>query len=238
VTTAAQARAAKKRARQERERARRKRDRAELAKLREALKLAKQLRRERVREVVSTCRHMRGVAREHARAIRARYRALARAEIDAERQASRSTCEASKLEARAKAAPVIERALEALHAERSHQATLRRWAKRPGLKNTRSKRFDAISESDSEVEANLPSDMVPVWRKVKHKISATPRRTRTESFVEWVSEHAADVAKIQDEQLEREIAELVEREAELRERTGSMHYYRRASDEDLAAVPF
>lgn len=238
MTTAAQARAAKRHARQEREKARRKKDRVELARLRETLKVAKQLRRERVREVVATCKHMRGVAREHAHSLRARYRALARAEIDAERQASRSRCEASKLEAREKSAPPIVRALEALQAERLHQATLRRWAKRPGLKNTRDKRITSINESDSEVEANLPSDLVLVWRKVKHKIRATPRRTRTETFVEWAHEHAADVARIQDDQLEREIAELVSREAELRERTGSMHYYRHASDADLAAVPF
>lgn len=236
MATAAQVRAARKRARREREVALRKADRAELAKMREALKVAKHLRRERVREVVSTCKHMRGVAREHARALRARYRALARAEIDADRQASRSRCEASKLEAREKATPTIARALEALQAERQHQATLRRWSKRPAMKRT--DRIRSISESDSEVENNLPIDLVLVWQRVKHRIKATPRRTRTEAFVEWAAEHAAEVARIQDEQLEREIAELVSREAELRERTGSTHYYRHASDQDLEPVPF
>jgi hypothetical protein len=183
---------------------------------------------------------MRGVAREQARALRARYRALARAEIDAQRQASRSRCDASKQEARDKAGTPIERALEALQAERLHQATLRRWAKRPAFAKP-ARAISAIHESDSEVENNLPHDMVLVWRRVKHRIKATPRRTRTESFVEWAHEHAADVAKIQDEQLEQDIAELVSREAELRERTGSMHYYRHAPDADLDTsinVPF
>lgn len=237
MTTAAQARAQRKRARQERELARRAADRKHLARLRDALKTAKAMRRERIREVVSTCKHMRGVAREHARALRARYRAIARAEIDAERQASRSRCELSKDETRKKEGPAVDRALEMLAAERQHQATLRRWEKRPPLAKT-PRRISSISESDSEVEANLPDDLINVWRKVKHKIKATPRRTRTESFVEWAAEHAADVAHIQDEQLEREIAELVSQEAELRERTGTKHYYRRATDEELAAVPF
>lgn len=237
MTTAAQARAERKRGRQERERARRKADRKELGRLREALKSAKQLRRERVREVVTTCKHMRGVAREHARALRASYRARALAEIDAYRQDSRSRCNASKQEARDKAVPTIERALEALQAERLHQATLRRWAKRPAFAK-RPLPLSSIHESDSEVENNLPHDMVLVWRRVKHRIKATPRRTRTESFVEWAHEHAADVAKIQDEQLERDIAELVSREAELRERSGSTHYYRHAPDADLDTVPF
>jgi hypothetical protein len=237
MATAAQTRAARKRARHERELARRKADRAELARLREALKAAKLLRRERVREVVTTCRHMRGVAREHARALRARYRAIMRAEIDSERQAARSQCEASKLKAREKDVPPIERALEALQLERQHQATMRRWEKRPAFAK-QPRKITTITESDSEVENNLPHDLILVWRRVKHRIKATPRRTRTEAFIEWAHEHAADVATIQNEQLEQDIAELVAREAELRERTGSMDYYRNASSADLGDVPF
>jgi hypothetical protein len=238
MTTAAQARAEKKRARKEREKARREADRRELERLRATLKTAKQLRLERLREVVSTCKHARLVAREHARALRARYRAMANAKIDGRRQESRNLCEAAKAEARATDAPAIERALQAIAAERRHQATLRRWGKRPGLAKARADRASSIRESDSEVEANLPADLVSVWHKVKNRMRATPRRTRTETFIEWAHEHAAEVARLQDDQLEREIAELVAREEELRERTGTTHYYRNATDAQLAAVPF
>lgn len=83
------------------------------------------------------------------------------------------------------------------------------------------------------MRANLPDELAPVWDAVKRKIAANPRRSRTESFLEWAAENAGDVYAIQNAQLERDVAELIEREAELREQTRSPAHYRELSDAEL-----
>lgn len=234
-----------KQARRERELEARKRDKQLLAKLRGHLRSARGVRARRLREVGIACRRARRFTSKRAQAIRAAARAAAQAEIDRARAASRTTCEARKTQARAKSANSVTRALAALEAERAHQATLAVYAKplkaagpRPTGAAKRARAREQAAESDSEVEANLPEDMLPVWRAVKKKIKASPRRTRTEAFLEWANEHRADVLRIQDAQIDRDVAELVKHEAELRSRVGSRRYYRTASDAQLDDVPF
>lgn len=236
MTTARQAREGAKRTRRELELARRAADRKLLQRLREALRSARRLKRERLREVVSVCRQARVVARERARALRAQARAAAHAAIDSDRQASRSRCERDKARVRAQDGSTVTKALEALDAERKHQAALRRWQRR-AVARPSARAVTAIAESDAEVEANIPEDLIGAWRAVKSRIRGTARRSRTEAFIEWASEHAGEVARLQDRQLDAEIRELVAREAELRERSGTARSYRAMSDAELA-VPF
>ncbi len=237
MTTARQARETATRTRKERELARRTADRELLRRLRDTLRASQRLKRERFREVVSVCRQARAVARERARAFRLQARATALAQIDSERQASRSRCERDKAGVRAREGSSVARALEALELEQKHQASLRRWAKRTPLRRPSVRTISAVAESDSEVEANIPEELVSTWRAVRSRIRGTPRRTRTEAFTEWAAEHAAEVAKFQDKQLDAEIRELVRRESELRERSGTARTYRRMSDAELE-VPF
>jgi hypothetical protein len=103
----------------------------------------------------------------------------------------------------------------------------------------RSARIDAVRESDSEVENNLPEDLIRVWRAVRTRIKAGARRSRTETFLEWVEEHRGEVQRIIDSQIEREVEELVRNEAELRRRVASPSAYRRMSARELSDdVPF
>lgn len=226
--------------RQQRRRAARARDRKQLRQLREALRDSKRLQRDRMREVVIACKRARLLVRENAKVTRAAARAAAQAAIDQERQQSRSVCELEKQRVRRDHAPNIEGALRALDAERRHQAELARWAKRKPLacSSTTKGRCSALQESDAEVEANLPQDLVGVWRAVRRRIKGTPNATRTEKFLEWASEHRAEVVQLQDRQVEREIAELVKQEKELRERYEDPNHYRRLTDAELEAVPF
>jgi hypothetical protein len=56
--------------------------------------------------------------------------------------------------------------------------------------------------------------------------------------LEWVQENTPTVQNIMHKQFERDVAEMVEHEAELRERVVSPRHYARMSDRELSDVPF
>lgn len=64
-------------------------------------------------------------------------------------------------------------------------------------------RGEARAESDDAVRANLPAELVPIFNRVRHRIQAGPRMSRTDAFLHWLEEHPADVAAF-----EADIAEL------------------------------
>jgi hypothetical protein len=223
--------------RRQRERDARKADRERLRALRAAIKQARKSSSDRRREVIGLCRSGREVARELAKAIRARKRAEALAEIEAVRSQSRNACEVRKVEVREGTRDTLQRAAAALAAEREHQALLQRWETPPKLAGAKRSggrvRAERAAESDSEVEHNIPPELVPVFRRVRAKIKSSPRRTRTEAFLEWAQSHPGDVIAITDAQLERDVAKLVAEEARLRRETLRPATYTRASDAEL-----
>jgi hypothetical protein len=226
-------------ARKQRERDARKADRERLRTLRASIRAARVASRERRHEVVVMCRSGRQQARELAKSIRARKRAEAIAEIEAVRSQSRSTCETRKVQAREGSRDALQRAATALAAEREHQALLRRWENPPEL-GPRSKRSgggrvraELAAESDSEVEHNISPELVPVFRRVRARIKSSPRRTRTEAFLEWAQSHPADVLAIVDAQLQRDVDRLIAEEKKLRQQVVKPSTYSRASDADL-----
>jgi hypothetical protein len=238
MTTAAQKTAATKRLRREAEAAARARDRQKLAELRDHLRHAKKLRAQRAREVVIACRQARVRLRAARQQLRARYQHDIANAKERERLASRKQCDAKKMQAKAKGLSRIDRALRALTAERSHQTTMKLWANKNPLKRPMQKHSgDALQESDSQVRSNIPHDMIPVWVAVRGRIKSTPRRSRTEAFLEWVEEHQGEVRRILDRQIEREVDDLVTHERELRRRVAKPGNYRRMSERELA-VPF
>ena len=227
----------RKRARKERERDARIADRARLRALRLNIRRAKQHGRTRKREVVQLCRTGRAQVRELAKAIRARKRAEALAEIAAARARSRNTCEARKLEARSRSQDSLQRASVALQAESEHQALLRRWATPPKLSGPQKRKatMERRQESDDEVVNNLPDELVPVFRVVRARIKAGPRRSRTEAFLEWAQSHPADVLAITDAELQKDVDRLIREEKRLRREVLSPGTYRRATEADLLA---
>lgn len=237
--------------RKERERDLRRKDREALKQLRANLKHAKRWRRNRLHAVRALCRSGLRRARESAAAIRARHREAAKREVDALRQQSRRECEARKRQAEEQSRDATARAQAKLEAELAHQRVLAIYtakAIRPSATQARRALREALAESDSEVENNLDPELVPVWRKVKHRMRATPRRSRTETFAEWAAEHPQRVREILDAEVEASIAQLVRDEKKLRGRTLGSSYYGALSDAELArrlmmapsaaAVPF
>jgi len=80
-------------------------------------------------------------------------------------------------------------ARQALAAERAHHASLRRSARGARAKERPSIAKVRASESDDEVRANLPPELVPLFNRVRRGIRATPRISRTEAFLQYVDEH-------------------------------------------------
>lgn len=93
-------------------------------------------------------------------------------------------------------APVLLAEAE-LETERSYQRDERRarTAKRAGRPAKRG--AVAKAESDQEVEDNIDADLIPIWHRMKNRIrTAGSRATRTEAFLEWVSENRAEVDRM------------------------------------------
>jgi uncharacterized membrane protein YccC len=241
MVTERQAAKQRERVRRELERDYKKKGRAHLKQLRERIRHAKRWRSERLRQVRAMCRRGLKIAREQAKVLRAELRARAKTaaerEIEALRAKQRAACEARKEQADAQAADSIARAMQRFDAERKYQETVRRHEKPAtlGRAAAQRRRVEQLRQSDDEVRANIPDELVPVWAEVKRKFKDEPRRTRTEAFLEWAAEHPSDVQRIADAKIEESIAELVREEA--RERRELERHtprsVRRLTDADL-----
>jgi len=159
--------------------------RERLAELRELIKAARLNRREAVAAVKTQCR----VARAKLRTVCARRAALAKEKGSAAvaaRQAERNEVRAGDR--------VVRRG-DKLHAT--------------GPSRLRSTRGERRAESDDEVRGNLPPEMLRVFDKVRKHIKGSPRRTRTEAFLEWAEENPGEVWSMQSEEAERDLHRMV-----------------------------
>lgn len=238
MPTARQIATQRKELRRSLERDRRAKDRKQLAALKGHVKHAKELKRQRMREVVISCRQARVRFRAVKKALDAKHKADVASARERERLSSRRNCDAAKDRARAKHEDRFSRATASLAAERAHQSQARIWA-RPARALPQRRAATSLQESDSQVAHNLPHDLLPVWRAVKNRIKGTPRRSRTEAFLEWAAEHRGEVQRIVTRQIDRDVEDLIKHEAELRARVVSPSHYRDLSDRELReAVPF
>lgn len=157
--------------------------------------------------------------RDKVRELRARIQ-LARLERKAKVTAIRSQCAIAREKLRALCLSRRERAqLEGLRlveqrkaelGEEQHLEKLVRSADRRGIKGgVRSTAAERAAESDDEVRANIPRELVAAFDKNRRHIKATPRKTRTEAFLQWAEENPDDIWALQNEQAEREIREMV-----------------------------
>ncbi len=145
--------------------------------------------------------------REASRGDRLRLRVLEdlKATVRAERLAARQSCTVRLGEARG-IKDEIQRARAALLAERKYQADLRRIEaahrqrrrEAPGIT-----RLERQGESDDEVRANVPPDLVALFERVKRSIKASPRMSRTEAFLKYAEEHPSEVLEAIDDKRTR-----------------------------------
>lgn len=179
-------------------------DKERLAALRAAVAAARIERRDRIRTARASCR-------DAARALKAKQKA--------DRAAQRGSCRDGVGILAQLAAGKIKRTRSELADERGFQASMRRAARhareRAREDRARVSAAERRAESDSEVRNNLPPDLVPVFDKVRRTIKATPRRSRTETFLEWAQEHPAIVHEVKDAAWARDMRRLEREEREL-----------------------
>src|SRR6185295_17647714 len=76
---------------------------------------------------------------------------------------------------------------------------------RPGVA-----RAVARGESDDEVRANIPPDLVPLFERVKRGIKGSARESRTEAFLRYVEEHPREQFAAVDDATDALIREMEE----------------------------
>lgn len=217
----------------------RRQDRQRLQKLAEALRDARKARRAALAAAVEFCREGRLEVRRQAKDRRLAALLALKAAKEAETLAARRACADKKSAARAKAGPRIEAAERQLGEARSTRrvAAVVERSDRERERERGKRRATAAerrAESDDAVRADLPAELVPVFDKVRRRISETPRMSRAEVFLKWAEDHPGEVLAIQSHDAERAVAELVHERDEQERQLRSKKRYRRPAAE-LAA---
>jgi hypothetical protein len=176
-----------------------------LAKLRERIKAAAASRKARSKEI-------RGVARLELRKVRDKtreLRALLKRASEAARYLSRYAVAGGRVIVSSSQAAAL-RELAAQHAGITHEQELeraaakeradtRKWERRRAADRPKVTRGERKLESDSDLRANLPAELVPAFDKFKNvptearQWKATPYLTRLDAFLEWAHGHGAQV---------------------------------------------
>lgn len=214
----------------------RRKDREKLAELRGAIARAKQHRRELVTGAVERCRAERVALRQRYRARKEQLLAELRAERQRERDLARGRCASRKQSARAAGGEGVTTAAKALRTERSFMREMRRTERDARARErVRVSAAERRAESDDEVRANLPPELVPVFERVRRSIKPSSRASRTEVFLRWAEEHPDEIVALEAEAADRAVAALV-RERQQHER--AMRKKSRYRRPELAEVPF
>lgn len=145
----------------------------------------------------------------------------------------REQCALRQERAKLEGARAIEERRRELHEERATERLLRSADRRVAVKRSSSK--ERRQESDDEVRANIARDLVPAFDKYKRQIKGTVRKTRTEAFLQWAEENPGEIYALQNEQADREIAEMV---AEHNREARKVHRRPISARKMLADVPF
>lgn len=205
-------------------------DRAMLKRARERVKIAQRERRQTVKRAATTCDRARKrlkiwLLKERARvhAQVQKIRTDLRARIASERTKARTCCGPDRERVRAEALEQVARARAALEELRGRAVLQRLWS-RKDARGPQLTRADRRSESDSQVEAELSTDELIVWRAVKGQIKASPRMSRFEAFAHWMHEHRADVLDILEADAQRAVDDLERQEYEQREAMRELDY--------------
>lgn len=212
----------------------REKDRAALGLLRAQIKSARVERRHMVHGARMSCR----TAREQLQARQANERKQLTIEHQAERVLGRTTCATGKETAKRKGLELEATAKRTVKEEALFQRRVRNAGKTPAARATARERRE---EDDDAVRSNLPSDLVPVFDKVRRSIKGSPKRTRTEAFLEWAEENPDEIIGVQQAQADKELRLLLRQQRELGRSVRSARRYKATPEELaelLAGVPF
>jgi hypothetical protein len=183
-------------------------NRARLVSLRAQVRAERAKARAAIGEAIARCRQARKLptVKELARDLRS-AKAAARLQCDVDLKAARAIKDAA------------ERARAELAAEQKYQRDLRRIeaGQRRKLKEStaraRRPRAASLQESDDAVRGNIPTELVPLWEKVKRGIKGSDRRTRTEAFLEYAEESPGEDWAALEDAADRAIAEMERRQS-------------------------
>lgn len=155
-------------------------------------------------------------------------RAQARARVAAMKADAKSACAEGRVAARVEGHALKERAKSdaktlrekargsceekkrSVAEERKYQRELRKSeaANRASARASRASSATRRAESDDEVRGNIPPELVPLFDRVKRSIKASPRRSRTEAFLEYVEAHPGEEYAAIDDATDALIADL------------------------------
>ncbi len=143
-----------------------------------------------------------------------------RLDCAANRIKARESCALRALNAKQAGAVEIERRRGELAEESSFENKMRKVEAPRAARVTRRERGQ---ESDDEVRRDLDPTMVRVFDQVKKHIKGSPRKTRTEAFLQWAEENPEEVFTLMQHDADRYLAQLLaeQREAERQMRRGS-----------------
>lgn len=212
----------------------REKDRAALGLLRAQIKHARVERIGLLRIARQSCRTAREQLKERQAVQRAEFVQTQRAE----RVLERSLCSSGKENAKAKGLELELGARRTLKEERAFQRQVARAGKAP---KTRATARERSQEDDDAVRANLPPELVPVFEKMARKIKGTPKRTRTEAFLDWAEENPDEILAVQQAVADKALREMLKQQRELGRTVRSTTRYKQTPEqlaELLAGVPF
>jgi hypothetical protein len=137
-----------------------------------------------------------------------RDKAAAKSRCDVDTKAARSLKgEAERARAELAAEQSYQRDLKRIEAGNRAKAAAQQRSRRPGLART------TRQESDDEVRASIPPELVALWERVKRSIKGDERKTRTEAFLQYAEEHPDEEWAALESSVDRAIAEMERRQA-------------------------
>ncbi|HEY6459058.1 MAG TPA: hypothetical protein VIY73_02875 [Polyangiaceae bacterium] len=194
----------------------RRQQREHLVDLRAQVRQARADRHAAIVDAKSRCRSERRAVRERLQVLREQVLQELRETVAGERAAAKETCSIRQNEAR-RITDRIKRVRAELDAERSFQRDMRRIERANRHRTNAAHRATAAelrSQSDDEVRANIPDDLIPLWERVKRSIRGSDRKSRTEAFLQYAEEHPHEILEMLEDRTDALVQELEARERE------------------------
>jgi hypothetical protein len=126
------------------------------------------------------------------------------------REELRQSCGLRRARARSSGTREVLEQAKTLDEEKRFERQIRAADRPRGLRSTTRERSQ---ESDDEVRTNIAPDMVPVFDAVSRYIKGSPRKSRTESFLQWAEENPGEVYEFMQRDADRYLAGLLAEQA-------------------------
>jgi hypothetical protein len=179
-------------------RARRGEARAKVERLRAQLAAALAAKRQRMRELTRLIRGERVALHQRLRAHRAQVAQELRAWERSERAKARAEWEQRRAEAKRQADSDVARAHAELEAERAHDAEVARIEREV---TTRAAAHGA-AQSDEQVRILIPTEIVPLFERVRQSLRGGRKRSRAEVFLKLAEDRPDEVFALVEPRIE------------------------------------